>query len=87
LNYFIMRYTFSFIAIIVGMFMVIKSEWILKNFGYNEWAENKFSAWGGSRTFYKFFGIALIILALMIITGWAQDIFLAIFAPTMKLGQ
>ncbi len=82
-----MKYFFSTLAIIVGMFMVIKSEWILKIFGYSEWAEAKFGIWGGSRTMYKLIGLAIITVALMVMTGWAQEILLAVFSPAKNLGQ
>ena len=63
------------------MFIVIKSEWMLKFFGYSEWAESKFQIWGGSRALYKFIGILIIIGAIMVMTGWLQKMLLSIFSP------
>ena len=80
-----MKYVIGFIIIILGMFLVIKSEWMLKIFGYNEWAESKFNVWGGSRTLYKFIGIIIIIAAIFYMTGWLQDILLSIFSPVGNL--
>jgi len=82
-----MKYFISIIIIIIGMFMVIKSEWMLKSFGRIAWAENKFSMWGGSRAMYKFIGIIIIICTFMYMTGWLQDILLSIFSPIGNLGS
>jgi len=76
-----MKYFISVIAIVIGMFITIKSEWMLRFFGYSEWAETKFGIWGGSRMMYKLTGIIIIIGAVMVMTGWLQDILLAIFRP------
>ena len=82
-----MRYFFSILGILIGMFMVIKSGLILNFFGYSEWAETKFGIWGGSRAMYKLIGLMIIIASLMIMTGWMQNILMAIFAPTKSLGS
>jgi len=76
-----MKYFFSSLGILIGMFFVIKSEWMLKVFGYSEWAETKFGIWGGSRLAYKLGGLLIIVLSLMWMTGWLQDILMAIFVP------
>jgi len=81
-----MRYVFSILGILIGMFFVIKSEWMLKAFGYSEWAETKFGIWGGSRTAYKLGGLLIIIISLMWLTGWLQEILLFIFSPMRSLG-
>jgi hypothetical protein len=80
-----MKYFISTIMILIGIFLVIKTESFLKIFGYNEWAETKFASWGGSRAFYKLFGLALIIIALFIMTGWAGEILISIFSPVGDL--
>lgn len=71
--------------ILIGILFVIKTEKVLKIFGYSEWAETKFSSWGGSRAFYKLLGLALIIIALLIMTGWAGEILISIFSPVGNL--
>jgi len=76
-----MNYFISFLFIALGCFMVVKTEWILNFFDYSAWAEAKFGAWGGSRTLYKLIGLIIIILALMWMTGWLQDILISIFNP------
>ncbi|MDD5290463.1 MAG: hypothetical protein PHT40_04745, partial [Patescibacteria group bacterium] len=69
------------IGLIVGAWMVIQTEKMLNWFGPNEWAEQKFGMYGGSRLFYKMFGLIIIIVSTMMVTGWAQDILMAIFSP------
>ena len=61
--------------------MVIKSEWMLKFFGCNSWAEEKFGTWGGSRAFYKLIGLVIITLSLFYVTGWLEDILISTFVP------
>ena len=78
-----MKYFISILLILFGMFMTIKSEWILKFFGYNEWAENKFRIWGGSRMLYKLIGLVFVLAGVFLMTGWLEDIARAIFLPTV----
>jgi hypothetical protein len=78
-----MKYFIFIIGLIVGAWMVIKTEKMLNWFGPVEWAEQKFGMYGGSRLFYKMFGLIIIIVSVMVVTGWAQDLILAIFAPMM----
>jgi hypothetical protein len=68
-------------SLILGLFLVIKTEKMLDFFGPNEWAEEKLGMYGGSRLFYKTLGIIIILAGTMYLTGWLQDLLLAIFAP------
>ena len=68
------KWIISFILITLGIILVIKSEWFLSFFGRIAWAEEKLGAEGGTRLFYKLFGIALIIFALL----WMSGIFYTI---------
>ncbi|MBU4360728.1 hypothetical protein KKA66_02665 [Patescibacteria group bacterium] len=81
-----MKYFLSIIIMIAGVFITIKSEWMLKVFGRVGWFENKLGLWGGSRMFYKFLGIIIVFLAVMWITGALQEILLSIFSPMENLG-
>ena len=79
-----MKYIIFPILIIFGLIMVIKTEWFLNFFGRVEWAEMKLGYYGGSRLFYKMFGIAIIILSAMMVTGWLQEIIVRIFTFGVK---
>lgn len=74
-----MKYIISILGIVIGLFLVIKTETMLKNFGYSEWAETKFGMWGGSRVAYKLGGIIIIFVSVMWMTGWAQEILISLF--------
>lgn len=76
-----MKYVIGTIMILIGIFISVKSEWMLKIFGYNSWAENKFRTWGGSRTFYKLFGLVLVFVALFIMTNILQNFLVNLFSP------
>jgi len=60
------------IGIVVGAFLIIKTEWFLKFFGRIEWAETHLGTSGGTRLFYKLLGIAIIILSFMFMAGIVQ---------------
>ena len=60
-----MRYFVSIIALVVGIFMVIKTEWLIQNLGTNDWAESHLGTEGGSRLMYKLMGMAAIFLGFL----------------------
>ncbi|MFB6181934.1 MAG: hypothetical protein ABEJ24_03485 [Candidatus Magasanikbacteria bacterium] len=66
-------------GIVVGSLMVIYTDWIIRNFGRNRWAEQHLSTSGGSRLFYNLIGIAIIFISLLGMTGLLGDIILGIF--------
>jgi len=70
-----MGYVFGILIIIVGAFMVIKTEWFVSSFGYSGWAEEKLGG-GGTRTMYKLLGIAAILLSL---TGMLGEVIIKVF--------
>lgn len=64
-----MQYFIGIVLVAVGIGMVMKTEWLLQNFGTNAWAESHLGSSGGSRLLYKFIGIILIFSGFMLITG------------------
>ncbi len=64
-----MRYFFGMVLVAVGILIVIKTEWLIENFGTNAWAETNLGTSGGSRMLYKLIGLALIFIGFMMITG------------------
>ncbi|MDD5043904.1 MAG: hypothetical protein PHD51_04625 [Patescibacteria group bacterium] len=74
-----MVYLITLIGVIIGALLVLKSEWLLQNFGRIDWAEIKLGAEGGTRLFWKLIGLAIILLSLLYMTGTVQDILVWIF--------
>jgi hypothetical protein len=74
-----MKYFFGILAIIVGVFMVIKTEWFLRTFGKSAWAEEHLGLNGGSRMMYKLLGIVFIVVAMLGMTGMLGTILLSVF--------
>ena len=80
-----MRYLLSFIGMAAGAFIVIYSERFYDAFGPIQWAEEHLAGSGGSRVFYKLFGLAVIFIALFYMSGILQSIGLAIFGRLLGL--
>ena len=68
-----MRYILGILAVLVGVGMVLKTEWLIENFGTNDWAEAKLGTSGGSRLLYKLIGLAIIFIGFLLITNMFQD--------------
>jgi len=57
------------VGVALGALMVIKTEWLVENFGTSSWAEEHLGTSGGTRLLYKLIGIAIIFIAMMGATG------------------
>ncbi|MEK9152002.1 MAG: hypothetical protein AAB692_01415 [Patescibacteria group bacterium] len=72
-------------AVAFGILLVMKSEWMLQNFGTISWAEQHLGLNGGSRLFYKLIGIVVIMIGFMLATnlfgGFLQGTLGALFRP------
>ncbi|MFB6226327.1 MAG: hypothetical protein ABEJ02_03160 [Candidatus Paceibacteria bacterium] len=66
-------------GIVLGSLIVIYTDWIIRNFGRNRWAEQNLGTSGGSRLLYNLIGIAIIFVSLLAMTGMLSDIILGIF--------
>lgn len=82
-----MKYILGIMVIAVGIFMIIKTEWIVENFGTSDWAEANMGTSGGSRLLYKLIGLALIFGSMMMMTGMLGEIFISIFGRLFGLPQ
>ncbi|MFH1286504.1 MAG: hypothetical protein ABII02_02005 [Candidatus Magasanikbacteria bacterium] len=76
-----MKFILGAIGIVIGTFFVIKTEWFIRNFGTNAWAEQHMGTSGGTRLFYKLFGLVVIILSILSITGLLGGLVLAVLTP------
>ena len=72
-----MKYLIGILAIALGIVLVIKTPWFVENFGTSAWAEEHLG--GGTYTFYKLFGVFIIIIAMLGMTGFLGGIILGIF--------
>tara|TARA_Y100000031_G_C8146283_1_gene350116 strand:+ start:306 stop:548 length:243 start_codon:yes stop_codon:yes gene_type:complete len=79
-----MKYILSILAIALGVYMVIKTEWFLQNFGRSAWAEDKLGG-GGTRLMYKVLGIIIIFISLSVITGSMEGMVMAVLGPLFGL--
>ncbi len=76
-----MRILVGFIFVIVGALITIKSEWMLASFGRIATFEKFIKTEGGSRLFYKLFGILGIFFGFMMITNLHKAFLLWLLTP------
>ncbi len=70
-----------------GVFMIMKTEWIINNFGRIAWFEEKLGTEGGTRLGYKLIGLTTVILGIIVMTGSGPDFVRWLFAPLIKYNQ
>ena len=73
-----MKYFLGILVIVLGAFMVIRTEWFIENFGYSDWAESKLGG-GGTRIMYKVLGILFIVGSVLGMTGALGEIIIGVF--------
>ncbi len=64
-----MRYLIGILMVAVGVFLILKTEWFIQNFGTNAWAEEHLGYNGGTRLMYKLIGIAFIFFGFLAVTN------------------
>lgn len=79
-----MNIFWGLVLMAVGAAMVIKTEWLLQNFGRISWFEAKLGTEGGSRLGYKLLGIIVIILGIIQMTGGMGSFLAWILGPLLK---
>lgn len=67
-----MRYLLGAFISVIGTLIILKTEWVIENFGTSAWAEEKFGTSGGSRIMWKVIGIILIFVGFLFITNMIQ---------------
>ena len=68
----------------VGFLIIWKSEWLYQNFGTVAWAEEHLGTEGGSRLFYKLFGLMMIFVSFLGVSGFLGGLILGIFGGLFK---
>ncbi|KKR35391.1 MAG: hypothetical protein UT67_C0002G0015 [Candidatus Magasanikbacteria bacterium GW2011_GWA2_40_10] len=64
-----MRYFIGILLVVVGLFLILKTEWFIQNFGTNAWAEEHLGYNGGTRLMYKVIGLIFIFFGFLAITN------------------
>lgn len=72
------------IIIAVGALMVVKSEWLLNNFGRIAWFDDKLGTEGGSRLGYKLIGILVIFIGILVFTNMIGSFLTWMLSPLTK---
>ena len=70
-----------------GAFLVIRTEWIINNFGRIAWFEAKLGSDGGSRLGYKLIGIIVLIIGIIVMTGSGDSFMEWLLSPLLKYSQ
>jgi len=70
-----------------GVFLIIKTEWFLNNFGRISWFEDKLGTEGGSRLGYKLVGMLMIFVGIVILTGSGNDFMGWLLSPLLQYSQ
>lgn len=76
-----MRYIFGILGIVLGMILVLKSEWFFSFFGRIDFADKYLGTEGGTRLMYKLIGILFVIISLLYMTGGVESFLTAVFVP------
>ena len=64
-----MRYFIGILCAVVGVLMILKTEWLIQNFGTSAWAEANMGTSGGSRLLYKLIGLLVIFIGFLVLTN------------------
>lgn len=70
-----------------GAALVIKTEWVINNFGRIAWFEEKLGSDGGSRLGYKLIGIVVLIIGIIVMTGSGNNFMEWLLSPLLKYSQ
>lgn len=82
-----MHIVWGLIIMTAGTMMIIKTEWLLQNFGRIAWFEDKFGTEGGSRLGYKLVGVIIIILGVIELSGGMGGFLSWVLSPLLKYNQ
>jgi hypothetical protein len=82
-----MFFPFGLLIVAVGITIVVKSEWLLNNFGRIGFFEEKLATSGGSRLGYKLLGLAVVFIGLLVMTNLIGGFVLFITWPLRNAGM
>lgn len=70
-----------------GVGMVMKTEWLVNNFGRIAWFEDKLGSEGGTRLGYKLIGILVLFIGIVVMTGSGPELMRWLVSPLVKYSQ
>ena len=76
-----MNWLIGFVVILVGVFMVLKTDWIISFTGPIAWAEEHLGTEGGTRMLIKLLGVVVIIGTFLAATGILGNMLRGWFGP------
>jgi hypothetical protein len=82
-----MHFILGIIIMAIGVIIVIKSEWMLNNFGRIAFFEAKLGSEGGSRLGYKLVGMIFFFIGLLIMTNMIGGFMTWMLSPLLKYSQ
>ncbi len=82
-----MNIVWGILIVAVGVIIVIKTEWLVQNFGRIAWFDKYLGTEGGTRLGYKFIAIIIIFLGVLTLTGNFGSFFAWLMAPLIIAGQ
>lgn len=82
-----MNIVWGLIIMAAGTMMIIKTEWLLQNFGRMAWFEDKFGTEGGSRLGYKLIGLIIVIIGIIELSGGMGGFLNWILGPLLKYNK
>ncbi|MFA6296910.1 MAG: hypothetical protein WC663_06145 [Patescibacteria group bacterium] len=60
------------IGIAIGVFVTLKSEWLINNVGSPSFAQKYFGTFGGGRLFWQLLGVLIAAVSTLYMTGFLQ---------------
>jgi hypothetical protein len=82
-----MRIIIGIIIMAVGVIIVLKSEWMLRNFGPIGFFERHLGSDGGSRLGYKLVGMTIFFIGLLIMTNMIGGFLGWLLSPLLRYSQ
>lgn len=70
-----------------GVGMIMKTEWLVNNFGRIAWFEDKLGSEGGTRLGYKLIGIIVLFVGIVVMTGSGPEFMRWLVSPLVNSSQ
>ena len=61
----------------IGFVIIWKADWIIQNFGHNQWAEAKLGSSGGTRLLYKLIALIMMFFGMLMTVGLSDEFLMA----------